>query len=293
MLTHRPAVPARALLLVLALAATAGANLLANPDFSQWDDDSTPTAWTVESRTNAAVAREAGQGHAAPPCLKLTRLVAGTGNNKGVLQRVDVSPGQNYTVSVWFTTPAMPDTMQYVSGRVIITWRNSAGGSIGSTNPPYVHQPVWTEETYVAAAPNNPIGDSVADSADVIIRCYGRSGGLAGGILIADDASLTLGGAVAEGPQPANGGTALSVMPNPAGRSPRVSLNLGRAGPVRLVVYDLAGTERAVLHDGRLPAGHHKFGLNAAAGALPSGLYFVVLETAGRPPLVNKVLLQH
>jgi hypothetical protein len=277
-------------LIAVLLAPAASANLLSNPDFSQWDDDSTPTAWTVESRSAASVVRDAGQGHGAPPCAKLTRLQAGTGNNKGILQSIPVTAGENYTVSAWFLTPTMPDTTQYASGRVIVTWRNGSGGSIGSTNPSYVHQPVWTEQVYVATAPNNPVGDSVAASADVLIRCYGRSGGLEGGIVNADDASLVLGGAIAERPTWTDR-TDLQVGPNPLTHDCRISFTMPRSDDVRLGIYDMTGSLRLNMVSGVLAKGRHTVVFDA--GPLAAGLYFAVLNRGTGHPVVRKLIVEH
>ncbi len=278
------------------LGSYASANLLSNPDFSQWDNDSTPTAWTVEARSYAPARREPGQGHSSPPCLMLTRQQAGTGNNKGVLQNVPVLPGSNYTVGAWLMTPTMPDTMQFVSGRVILTWRNASGAAIGSTNPTtYVHEPVWTNQTYVATAPNNPNGDSIAATADVLVRCYGRAGGSPGGILYVDDVSLEEGGAIAEQgnvPRPSAG---LSVSPNPVTDRFVVRFELARATGLSLRVYDLAGTLRAESFTGTLSAGPHSLSLpavDAEQRPLPDGLYFIVLNDAGLDRAVRKLVIR-
>lgn len=276
------------------------ANLLTNPDFSQWENDSTPIGWTVESRNYAPVTRENSQGQAAPPCLKITRLQAGTGNNRGIIQNCPVTAGQDYTVAVWLQTPTMPDTLQYASARVIITWRNASGAAIGSTSPAYIHQPIWTEQRYVATAPNNPNGDSIAASADIIIRCYGRTGSTPGGIVLVDDALFVQGAAATE-PRfsPTADQPILRVLPNPAPGHARVLVNISSATQATVILYDLTGTERAVLHSGWLEAGQHELGLTTANSEygrpvlLPDGLYFVVLKPAGRQPTVAKLLLQN
>ncbi len=294
-LRDNPLARCLAVAVFLGLATAASANLLSNPDFSQWDNDSTPSAWTVEARAYASARREAGQGHAEPPCLKLTRLQAGTGNNKGVLQNVPVTAGMAYTVSAWLTTPTMPDTTQFVSGRVIVTWRNASGAAIGSTNPSYLHEPVWTNQTYVVTAPNNPNGDSVATTADVLVRCYGRAGGSPGGILYVDDVSFEEGGAVAE---PANAPRVrerLHVGPNPTRDRVAVRLELARATDISLRVYDLAGELRAKLLSGTLPAGLHSFSLpvvDSDQRPLPDGLYFLVLNGVGGERAVRKLVIR-
>jgi hypothetical protein len=48
---------------------------------------------------------------------------------------------------------------------------------------------------------------------------------------------------------------------------------------VGLAVFDLLGREVAVLHRGALPAGRHTFAWDATG--VPSGVYFVRLETLG------------
>ncbi len=294
---HRKAVRMTLLaaLVLLAPGSHASANLLSNPDFSQWDNDSTPTAWTVEARNYAPARRESGQGQAAPPCLAITRLQAGTGNNKGVLQNVPVIAGRNYTVGVWLMTPVMPDTTQYVSGRVVITWRNASGAAVGSTNPAvYVHEPVWTNQSYVATAPNNPNGDSIAATADVLVRCYGRAGGSPGGILYVDDVSLEEGGAIGEGPAGRRLSTVLKVGPNPAGDRIAVTLELSYETELNLRIYDLVGALRAEPFRGRLRAGSHTLSMLAVGPdrrPLPDGLYFAVLSEA-RGLAVRKLVIR-
>jgi len=277
-------------LAVLCAVSPAFANLLSNGDFSQWDDDSTPSSWTVEDRNYALVDREDGQGHSSPPCLKLTRLQAGTGNNKGVLQNVPVTAGLNYTVAAWMMVPTMPDTMKHVGGRVILTWRNSSGLSIGSTNPSYMHDPAWSLQTYVAAAPNNPNGDSVAASADVLVRCYSRSGSTAGGIVLVDDVTFDQGGAVSERGLTTPLLGRFSVGPSPQTGDITISLELARGSDIRLRICDLAGSVRSELFSGKLSSGQHTFA--AASAGLPEGLYFVTLSNDAGDIGVRKIVVQ-
>ncbi len=55
---------------------------------------------------------------------------------------------------------------------------------------------------------------------------------------------------------------------------------LAEEGPVRLLVYDLLGREVAVLTDGLQKSGYHT--VRFEASHLSSGLYFVVLDAAGK-----------
>ena len=151
-----------------------------------------------------------------------------------------VTAGTDYTISAWFQTPDMSDTTQYVSVRAVITWRNSSNAAVGSTNPGYVHANAWTQQTYGAQAPNNPNGDSVAVTADVLIRCYGRSSGVAGGIVYVEDVAFDV-GAVEEGSPKVELPRSLEVSPNPFAGAALVRWSLPGSGATRLAIYDVTG----------------------------------------------------
>ncbi len=65
----------------------------------------------------------------------------------------------------------------------------------------------------------------------------------------------------------------LVVYPNPARGAATVALALPEAAEARVVVFDVLGRRVAVLADGPVEAGTHRFGLDATA--LPSGVYVV------------------
>jgi hypothetical protein len=65
--------------------------------------------------------------------------------------------------------------------------------------------------------------------------------------------------------------------PNPFRGSTTITYDLARAQPVRLSVWDISGTRVGVLVDETLPAGRHEYFFRA--DGLPSGVYFVRLET--------------
>ena len=67
--------------------------------------------------------------------------------------------------------------------------------------------------------------------------------------------------------------------PNPFRDRTTISYDLARAQPVTLSVWDVSGTRVAVLVDETQPAGRHEF--RFVADGLPSGVYFVRLETPG------------
>jgi photosystem II stability/assembly factor-like uncharacterized protein len=64
----------------------------------------------------------------------------------------------------------------------------------------------------------------------------------------------------------------LSVHPNPTTGRATVTLALPSAAEVRAAVYDVLGREVAVLHDGPLAAGSHRFAFDSD---LPTGVYLV------------------
>ncbi len=74
-------------------------------------------------------------------------------------------------------------------------------------------------------------------------------------------------------------GLVLSVFPNPTRGEATSALALPAAAEARLAVYDVLGREVAVLYDGLLPAGDHRFHLDGAA--LPAGVYLLRAEAAG------------
>ena len=75
-------------------------------------------------------------------------------------------------------------------------------------------------------------------------------------------------------------GSAVAIVgnsPNPFRGSTVVSYDLAKPMPVRLSVWDISGTRVAVLLDETMPAGRHEY--RFIADGLPSGVYFVRLET--------------
>jgi probable HAF family extracellular repeat protein len=69
------------------------------------------------------------------------------------------------------------------------------------------------------------------------------------------------------------------AVPNPTQGESRFVLTLGRAGRVTVDVYDVAGHQVAMLHDGPLDPGPHTFHLDGRG--LSSGLYFIQARGEG------------
>ncbi|MEM1041102.1 MAG: T9SS type A sorting domain-containing protein [Bacteroidota bacterium] len=70
------------------------------------------------------------------------------------------------------------------------------------------------------------------------------------------------------------------VFPNPVRRSATLVFETGRAGAVRLAVYDVLGRKVAVLASGERPSGVHEVRLDARG--LASGIYIIRLDAAGQ-----------
>jgi hypothetical protein len=82
--------------------------------------------------------------------------------------------------------------------------------------------------------------------------------------------------------------------PNPSTGTVEIAFRLPEAGPVRLVVADLAGRQVVVLHDGPMEAGSHALRWDGRTGGgerAPSGVYFTSL-TVGSGTLTQRVVLE-
>jgi hypothetical protein len=79
-----------------------------------------------------------------------------------------------------------------------------------------------------------------------------------------------------------------SIYPNPFNATTIITFALPVATPVSLALYDLSGRQVRTLVEGNRLAGVHRTTLNASE--LPSGLYFVRLETSDRV-FTQKVML--
>jgi len=217
------------------LAAAAGANLLTNGDFSSWSGPTQPDNWRVEDSTLAKVEQSSDPVRSPMYAAKFTRLVSGTGNNKGVLQQVPITASTEYTLSAWFF-----DNDVNAGCGLSITWRTAQDSFIANSGTVYGDSSIhtWQKVSKTGTAPAN------AAKADILLRCYGFTGSPPGGIVYVDDAEFDVGaGGVKDRPlRPATFG--LSVNPNPVVGSARVSFALPRAGDVSLEVYDVVAGVR-------------------------------------------------
>lgn len=74
----------------------------------------------------------------------------------------------------------------------------------------------------------------------------------------------------------ANGATALSVFPNPAGPSATVKFTLPAAAGITMELFNLAGKRLETAYNGKLPAGGHEVPIHLAG--LAAGTYLLKLS---------------
>lgn len=79
-------------------------------------------------------------------------------------------------------------------------------------------------------------------------------------------------------------------VPNPFNPATTIAFHLDETAPARLAVHDLAGRQLAVLVDGMLERGEHRY--TFLAGGLPSGVYFYTLESGGRSQTQKMLLVK-
>jgi hypothetical protein len=83
--------------------------------------------------------------------------------------------------------------------------------------------------------------------------------------------------------------------PNPFNPRTTIRFDLPAAGPIRLVVYDLAGRLVRVLVEGEMPAGNHEAvwdGRDASGRSAPSGSYLARLIAGGKVEVVRMGLVR-
>ncbi len=259
----------------LALAA-AGANLLTNGDFSSWSGSTQPDNWTVEDTTKALIDQSTDPVRSPLYAVKITRLVEGTGNNKGLLQQVPVTASTEYTLSAWYL-----DNNVNAGCGLSITWRTAQDSFISNSGTVYGDSAIhtWQKVSKTGTAPAN------AAKADILLRIYGFSGSPSGGIVHLDDAEFVVGaGGVGDRPLARPAAFDLAVNPNPVAGAARISFALPRGGPATVQVYDATGSLRATPFSGTLDRGEHAIawdGSDDTGLRLAEGLYFLSLETDG------------
>ncbi len=268
------------------LIGSVAANLLHNGDFTSWDSPTRPTGWFVEDTTKAKIARNADTVRSEPYACRITRLVAGTGNNYGVRQFVPVTPRRVYTLSGWFL-----DNDVNARGGVVITWCRSDSSAIRSTSVSYTDSSIYTWQRLIKT-------DTAPDSAvyaKCMFRIYGFTGSPAGGVVYCDDAEFIEGaGGVTENEFWGDNNVTMNITTIQSQHGVRIELRTDRVLNCHLSVYNLTGEECVKVWGGRLSPGNNIFfwhGLDRKNKPLPDGVYFVGLNIATGENIVKKVVL--
>jgi hypothetical protein len=265
------------------------ANLLQNPSFETWNSVTSPTTWRVEDTNYARIYRESTVVFSGTYAAKLQRLQVGTGNNKGLLQRIILplpSRGR-YVARCRFY-----DNTDSVSGGMTITWRAADSSFISSWSTVYtVNQASWQTVERSAVTDTAPANAAIAD---FLIRTYGTSTTPAGGTYVADSASFDRFTGIEE-----QSGTELKntlhvqVSPNPFNAKALISFSINPSNFKSLKIYDAAGNVVRTMTSPSYVNGAYKTswdGRNEHAALCAPGIYFVTLETSNTATQTVKTL---
>lgn len=268
---------------------TGPANLLQNPAFDFWLDDSTPSNWVVEYRTYAGVFKETGTIHSTPFSACLVRRQTGTGNNRGLRQRIPVTPSVTYTLSAWFY-----DNHNQANGGIVLTWRRTDSSFISSTSTVYTQDTaVWQLLTLTGRAPDNP-PDSVAAFVDVLLRTYGFTGSQPNGFIFVDDVEFDI-SAINEPEMMPQTSEYFVGSPNPFSTRYRIIFNLNQTAAVNLSLYDNFGRQIKKLFVKNLNPGSysvHWDGTDENGCQVMSGIYYGVLKKNRNLSQIKKIIFQ-
>ena len=84
-------------------------------------------------------------------------------------------------------------------------------------------------------------------------------------------------------------GFGLKVFPNPFNPECTILFNSPTGGFTTVTVHSITGEKLFTLHSGELSSGTTRLTLNGAS--LPSGVYFISVQTNGHAPIIEKVVL--
>ncbi|MEO0084108.1 MAG: FlgD immunoglobulin-like domain containing protein [candidate division WOR-3 bacterium] len=261
-------------------------NLLQNPSFENWTSLYQPANWTVEDTTYARVYKESTQVWHGSFAAKLKRLQAGTGNNKGLLQRITIPSRGQFVARARFL-----ENTDSVSGGIVITWRDASQGFISSWPTVYtVNSQNWQVVQKIDTAPIN------AAIADFIIRTYGSSSSPAGGTFVVDSAYFALvGGDVDEANTNSNiQGLIFNITPNPFSDFTTISFNVDPKKFRCIKIYDATGNVVKTITQpitNSNPIYINWDGRDISGKLVPNGVYFITLETTDAKTKVAKALL--
>ncbi len=256
------------------------AELLTNLDFSNWIDPTRPDGWVVEDTTRAPVARSSNPVLSAPYSARITRMVAGTGNNYGLNQLVPVIPNQTYTISAWYL-----NSSTQARGGIGVSWYTPETTFISTTGITYSDTTIttWQRVSRVVTAPAN------AGFARTLFRVYGFATSQPGNTVYIDDASFSAGTALVESQSPTpHKPSVIIARPNPA--ADRIFFHAGTTTPATIEIFNMTGN---LVQKLLVPAGGTTVwnATDHAGNRLPAGIYFAqTTGTKGRSEITKLVL---
>jgi hypothetical protein len=155
-----------------------GQNLLQNPGFENWLDDSTCENWYTET-TGIGAARESGIIHSGTYSAKL--ILTSTETQRFTQYVSPITVGNDYQFSFWCY-----DNDQYGRARVVIRWYDGSGNLISGYYGDYsADSTEWQE---LITGPQG--APASAETAHVEVRLYDVSGFTDTAIVYVDDASF-------------------------------------------------------------------------------------------------------
>ncbi|RJP82269.1 MAG: T9SS C-terminal target domain-containing protein, partial [Candidatus Zixiibacteriota bacterium] len=200
-------------------------------------------------------------------------------NQSGQTQTFNAWIRWRYPNGTWSGVLLGPLTLSLPDGANVVRQRNQ---NVAGSNPSGVYTYVGYTGTY---SPTNP---TVWDSSSFLFTKTATEGG---GDWVDNDAN---GGEPfpGEGPQTPllPSGLALEASPNPFNPTTALGFKLSAPGHVSIRVYDTAGREVRTLVGGWREAGAHQVRFDASG--LPSGIYFVRLQTGEYTGVEKLVLLK-
>ncbi len=180
--------------------------------------------------------------------------------------------------------------VRLADGRVELAWPIPTDGADGC----HVYRTVNGSETRLTTQPLRPHGTGYVFTDDPAGLPAGATVGYSYAIVSGSTEIARSPQATIELPEADVLATRLLAnRPNPFNPETEIHFEVAKAGPVHIAVYDVTGRRVAVLADGERGAGRHHVtwrGRDAGGRVVPSGAYYVRLETAtGRD--TRKVML--
>ncbi|MCX7785334.1 MAG: T9SS type A sorting domain-containing protein [candidate division WOR-3 bacterium] len=258
------------------------ANLLTDPSFENWINPFQPGGtWRVEDTTYTQITKESTLVFDGNYALKMTRKVAGTGNNRGIFQRVALPSGRNYSL----VRCRFYENSDSIRGGITVTWRRADSSAISSWRTIYTfNAPNWQVIQLDTFSPNE------ARWADVIIRTYGiNSSTPAGGTLVIDSAVFVTVTSIEEDKTKFN--RDLLVSPNPFSQYTKISFNTESRTISKIYIFDILGNLVKIINKQENRDFVIWSGQNENGKPLPSGIYFISLASKIKNLPITKVLL--